>query len=188
MVAAFWSLTFPNWRRIWPGFFKINDNTALNLLDQRLQTLVQHPLCSHAVWSPWEEKARHTPIRHKRIYCGALPQRLQTHGEWMKVGKHDKPPVTSHIWVIADSSVGTLPSCSLSGVAAPGSLSTNANRRWSQRKGSLVSSLPAKGEFRGRCSYTADKNEAGEQVNKWKCKRSLVLQILTLRWLQRLNL
>lgn len=67
--------------------------------------------------------------------------------------EHAKPPVTSHIWVMTESSVGTLPSCSLSGLVAPGNLSTNANRRWSQRKGSLVSSLPTSGEFRGRYSW-----------------------------------
>lgn len=64
-----------------------------------------------------------------------------------------KPPVTSHIWVMAESSVGTLPSCSLSGLVAPGNLSTNAKRRWSQRKGSLVNSLPTNGECRGKCSW-----------------------------------
>lgn len=69
------------------------------------------------------------------------------------------PPVTSHIWVMADSSVGTLPSCSLSGVAAPGSRSTRANSLWSQRKGSLVSSLPASGELRGRCSCRTDRRD-----------------------------
>lgn len=65
---------------------------------------------------------------------------------------------------MADSSVGTLPSCSLSGVAAPGSRSTSANSRWSQRKGSLVSSLPAKGEFRGRCSYTERERKKKEEM------------------------
>lgn len=63
------------------------------------------------------------------------------------------PPVTSHIWVMADSSLGTLPSCSLSGVAAPGRRSTRAKRRWSHRNGSLVSSLPGSGEVRGRWSW-----------------------------------
>lgn len=67
--------------------------------------------------------------------------------------ENTKPPVTSHIWVMAESSVATLPSCSLSGLVAPGNLSTNAKRRWSQRKGSLVNSLPTNGEFRGRCSW-----------------------------------
>ena len=74
------------------------------------------------------------------------------------------PPVTSHICVMADSSVGTLPSCSLSGVAAPGSLRTRANSRWSHRKGSFVSSLPGRGEFRGRCSWAAGEGESEGKV------------------------
>lgn len=87
---------------------------------------------------PGKSKAALTPVRLEQEVSGAE--------------QRDEPPVTSHIWVMADSSVGTLPSCSLSGADAPGSLRTSANRRWSQRKGSLVSSLPARGEFRGRCS------------------------------------
>lgn len=86
-----------------------------------------------------------------------------------KIRDNAEPPVTSHIWVMADSSVGTLPSCSLSGVAAPGSLSTRAKRRWSQRKGSLVSSLPARGEFRGRCSWTTDKTLKRYPLCDWNC-------------------
>lgn len=51
-VCVIQKLTFPNKRWIWPSLLKINDNTTLNLLHQRLQTLVQHPLCPHAVRSP----------------------------------------------------------------------------------------------------------------------------------------
>lgn len=71
--------------------------------------------------------------------------------------ENTKPPVTSHIWVMAESSVGTLPSCSLSGLVAPGNLSTKAKRRWSQRKGSLVNSLPTNGECKGKCSWRQHK-------------------------------
>lgn len=48
-------LTFPNKGWIWSCLFKINDHATLNLLDQRLQTLVQHPLSPHTVRSAWEK-------------------------------------------------------------------------------------------------------------------------------------
>lgn len=64
------------------------------------------------------------------------------------------PPVTSHIGVIGESSGGTPPRGSGSTEALPGMRNTRANRRWSQRKGSLVSSLPGSGVVRGRWSCT----------------------------------
>lgn len=63
-----------------------------------------------------------------------------------------QPPVTSHMGVMGESSGGTPPRGSGSTDALPGIRSTRANRRWSQRKGSLVSSLPGSGVVRGRCS------------------------------------
>lgn len=55
-VSGTQNLTFPNKRRVRPRLLKVKDNSTLNFLDQRLQTLVQHPLCSHTVWSPWERE------------------------------------------------------------------------------------------------------------------------------------
>lgn len=169
-------LTFPKQGWIWSCLFKMNDNTTLNLLDQRLQTLVQHPLSPHTVRSAWEKKqpaqvcgdallARcllaiaDLPATLSTFLCLLCWSLLEAH---IYIKGHAKPPVTSHIWVMAESSVGTLPSCSLSGLVAPGNLSTNANRRWSQRKGSLVSSLPTSGEFRGRCSWKDTKG-----IKRW---------------------
>lgn len=63
------------------------------------------------------------------------------------------PPVTSHMGVIGESSDGTPPRGSGSTEALPGIRSTRANRRWSQRKGSFVSSLPGSGVVRGRWSW-----------------------------------
>lgn len=63
------------------------------------------------------------------------------------------PPVTSHIGVMGESSGGTPPTGSGSTEAFPGMRSTRANRRWSQRKGSLVSSLPGNGVVRGKWSW-----------------------------------
>lgn len=63
------------------------------------------------------------------------------------------PPVTSHMGVMGESSGGTPPRGSGSTEALPAMRNTKANRRWSQRNGSLVSSLPGSGVFRGRCSW-----------------------------------
>lgn len=54
--------------------------------------------------------------------------------------------------VMGESSDGTPPTGSGSTDAWPGIRSTSANRRWSQRKGSLVSSLPGRGVVKGRWS------------------------------------
>lgn len=42
--------TFTYRRWIWARLLKINNNSTQNLLHQRLQTLVQHPLCSNTIW------------------------------------------------------------------------------------------------------------------------------------------
>lgn len=60
--------------------------------------------------------------------------------------------------VMGESSGGTPPRGSGSTEALPGIRSTRANRRWSQRKGSLVSSLPGSGVVRGRWSWTGQRN------------------------------
>lgn len=83
-----------------------------------------------------------------------LNQKEKKYFKWEPISNIQLPPVTSHICVMADSSVGTLPSCSGSAAAAPGKRSTRANSLWSQRNGSLVSSLPGKGEFKGRWSWS----------------------------------
>lgn len=59
---------------------------------------------------------------------------------------------------MGESSGGTPPRGSGSTEALPGIRSTRANRRWSQRKGSLVSSLPGSGMVRGRWSWTGQRN------------------------------
>lgn len=107
-------------------------------------------LCVRTQYDRPDRKKNRMQIDHVHYYYTSYKWILRLCGNTSK--ENSQPPVTSHIWVMADSSVGTLPSCSLSGVAAPGSLSTSANSLWSQRNGSLVSSLPAKGELRGRCS------------------------------------
>lgn len=79
------------------------------------------------------------------------------------------PPVTSHMGVMGESSDGTPPRGSGSTEALPGIRNTRANRRWSQRKGSLVSSLPGSGVVRGRWSW---EEGSQEQKNERKLSRS----------------
>lgn len=74
------------------------------------------------------------------------------------------PPVTSHMGVMGESSDGTPPRGSGSTDALPGIRNTRANRRWSQRKGSLVSSLPGSGVVRGRWSW---KRKREKQKNEF---------------------
>lgn len=76
------------------------------------------------------------------------------------------PPVTSHIGVIGESSGGTPPRGSGSTEALPGMRNTRANRRWSQRKGSLVSSLPGSGVVSGRWSWMARNRRISVSMTK----------------------
>lgn len=71
--------------------------------------------------------------------------------------------------VMGESSDGTPPRGSGSTEALPGIRNTRANRRWSQRKGSLVSSLPGSGVVRGRWSW---EEGSQEQKNERKLLRS----------------
>lgn len=77
--------------------------------------------------------------------------------------------------VIGESSGGTPPRGSGSTEALPGMRSTRANRRWSQRKGSLVSSLPANGEFKGRWSYTTRQRK---KRIMWKLPQATICTVL----------
>lgn len=69
-------------------------------------------------------------------------------------GFPDLPPVTSHMAFIGDPSTLTMLLLrSLSTGATPGMRSTSEKSRWSQRKGSLVSSLPGMAMLIGNSSY-----------------------------------
>ena len=52
--------TFPRYGRIGGAPLKVDDHPALDLLHQRLQTLVQHPLGPHAVGASCERPQAQT--------------------------------------------------------------------------------------------------------------------------------
>lgn len=90
---------------------------------------------------PTGNQAQEAPHRFRRTLSNSYEEKLEVKINQREINKcfkaNDKrkpkqsniqlPPVTSHICVIADSSVGTLPSCSGSADAAPGKRSTRAN-------------------------------------------------------------
>ena len=53
-----WSkLTVSSRLWIWSRFLKVKDNSALDFLNQRLKTLIQHPLSENRVRAPWKTQA-----------------------------------------------------------------------------------------------------------------------------------
>lgn len=117
-------------------------------------------LCSQTLASSRSFDSPHQKYFYSFLTKGSSCSTVNSEQNCHLVLKLFLPPVTSHMGVMGESSDGTPPRGSGSTEALPGIRNTRANRRWSQRKGSLVSSLPGSGVVRGRWSWRREKKRA----------------------------